>query len=54
MRSWPQDGLDPISIFHALLREYGLDPLHGPFNDAARTLAGMTPQWYEPVAAARR
>uniref|UniRef100_A0A6T6ASI4 Ferritin-like domain-containing protein n=1 Tax=Compsopogon caeruleus TaxID=31354 RepID=A0A6T6ASI4_9RHOD len=43
-------GLDPVTTFHRLVRQHFHGPLPGPFNAEARTLAGMTPEWYQPLA----
>eukprot|EP00043_Microstomoeca_roanoka_P025368 m.8484 g.8484 ORF g.8484 m.8484 type:complete len:297 (+) comp5459_c0_seq1:150-1040(+) len=40
---------DPIMIFHDLVRKYFHGFLKPPFNEAARSQAGFTPDWYEPL-----
>eukprot|EP01126_Amoeba_proteus_P021711 TRINITY_DN2210_c0_g1_i10.p2 TRINITY_DN2210_c0_g1~~TRINITY_DN2210_c0_g1_i10.p2 ORF type:complete len:121 (-),score=25.13 TRINITY_DN2210_c0_g1_i10:253-615(-) len=41
--------LDPFETFHGLVRQYvGIVP--PPFNEAARSQAGMPPEYYLPVA----
>eukprot|EP01138_Halocafeteria_seosinensis_P003923 gb/GECG01004011.1/.p1 GENE.gb/GECG01004011.1/~~gb/GECG01004011.1/.p1 ORF type:complete len:400 (+),score=32.03 gb/GECG01004011.1/:1-1200(+) len=41
---------EPISKFHQLVRKHHDSPLQGPFNDVARSLANMTPEWYIPLS----
>jgi len=44
-----QQNLDPIPTFHKVVRSYiGIVP--PPFNTVARTDAGLTEEWYLPVA----
>lgn len=44
-------GVDPIRLFHEVVRAHFRGPLKPPFNDAARAQAGFTPEWYLPLAA---
>jgi hypothetical protein len=46
--------VDPVSEFHAVVRKYVPDLLPGPFNEAARSLARFTPDWYRPVSKGQR
>ena len=39
-----------VELFHALVRSNFCGKLKPPFNHAARAKAGMTPDWYEPLA----
>lgn len=42
---------DPVAEFHRIVRsKFG--SLKPPFNDASRLAAGMTPEWYMPLATA--
>lgn len=43
-------GLDPVSTYHACVRSYFRGTLKRPFNEPARTEAGLTPIFYEPLA----
>ncbi|RYE84712.1 MAG: ferritin-like domain-containing protein [Methanosarcinales archaeon] len=45
-----EQGADPISTYHDLVRMYFFGPLKPPFNDASRMAAGMSPEWYMPLA----
>ena len=38
-----------IREFHACVRKHFRGPLKPPFNTAARSQAGFTPEWYEPL-----
>ncbi|WP_181703688.1 ferritin-like domain-containing protein [Chthonobacter albigriseus] len=40
----------PEPAFHALVRTYFRGPLKPPFNDRARSEAGLTPGFYKPLA----
>jgi uncharacterized ferritin-like protein (DUF455 family) len=42
--------LDPIPTFHRIVRENFRGSLLPPFNVAARTACGFTPEWYLPLA----
>lgn len=44
------NGQDAVSTYHALVRERYPGNIRPPFNDEARLAAGMTPEWYEPLA----
>lgn len=46
--------IDPVPEFHAVVRKYVPNLLPGPFNEAARSLAKFTPDWYSPVSKGRR
>jgi len=41
----------PESYFHALVRAHFKGQVKSPFNDKARTLAGLSRSYYEPLAA---
>ncbi|EGD73901.1 Rieske domain-containing protein [Salpingoeca rosetta] len=43
---------DPIPVFHDLVKKHFHGFLKPPFNDEARTKAGFTPEWYEPLVSA--
>lgn len=42
--------LKPEPTFHALVRRHFHGPLKPPFNDRARSEAGLTPGFYKPLA----
>lgn len=44
-------GLDGEATFHELVRTYFRGDLKRPFNDAARQAAGLSSNYYEPLAA---
>jgi uncharacterized ferritin-like protein (DUF455 family) len=46
-----KENKDPLETFSGHVRQYHPGPLKGPFNEAARTQAGMSPEWYEPLTA---
>lgn len=46
-----RDGREPESAFHELVRQYFRSSLKPPFNDPARSEAGLTPGFYKPLAA---
>lgn len=46
-----KEGLQPEPTFHALVRENFRGPVKPPFNDKARSEAGLTPGFYRPLAA---
>lgn len=46
-----RQGVVPESTFHALVRRHFRGPLKPPFNDRARSEAGLTPGFYHPLAA---
>jgi uncharacterized ferritin-like protein (DUF455 family) len=46
-----REGLAPEPTFHALVRENFRGPVKPPFNDKARSEAGLTPGFYRPLAA---
>ncbi len=46
-----QRALDPVSTWHALVRENFKGVLKPPFNRAARDKAGLAAAYYEPLAA---
>ncbi len=41
----------PEPTFHALVRTYFRGPIKPPFNDKARSEAGLTPGFYKPLSA---
>jgi uncharacterized ferritin-like protein (DUF455 family) len=41
----------PEPTFHALVRANFRGPVKPPFNDKARSEAGLTPMFYRPLAA---
>ncbi len=43
-------GEEVIPLYHSLVRVHFYGLLRPPFNDAARAGAGMTRDWYEPLA----
>lgn len=43
-------GLDPQETFQQLVRRHFRGVLKPPFNEAARRAAGLTPEFYEPLA----
>ena len=45
-------GREPVPAFHALVRRYFRGLVKAPFNDASRALAGLTPDYYRPLAEA--
>jgi uncharacterized ferritin-like protein (DUF455 family) len=42
--------LDPIATYHELVRRHFRAALKPPFNEMARSQAGLTPEFYEPLA----
>lgn len=44
-------GRDPVTTFHALVREHFRGSLKPPFNEASRDRAGLTVDYYAPLAA---
>ncbi len=46
-------GHDPVSTFHALVRQYFRGSLKPPFNAPSRDRAGLTADYYTPLAAGR-
>ena len=46
-----QQKLQPEPTFHALVRKNFRGPIKPPFNEAARTEAGLTPGFYKPLSA---
>ena len=44
------EGFNQITHFHYLVGEFFFGAPRPPFNHQARLLAGMTPEWYEPLA----
>ncbi|MGI9387878.1 MAG: ferritin-like domain-containing protein, partial [Methyloligellaceae bacterium] len=40
----------PMTTFHQLVRTYFRSPLKPPFNDKARSEAGLAPGFYKPLA----
>jgi uncharacterized ferritin-like protein (DUF455 family) len=40
----------PAEVFHATVRRYFRGALKPPFNEELRAQAGMTPEWYLPLA----
>ena len=49
---WRQS-LDPVATFHDCVRERFGGQLKPPFADAARSRAGLTPEYYTPLARAK-
>ena len=45
-----QGHADVVAQFHDRVTAYIASPLRGPFNDTARAVAQMTPEWYLPLA----
>jgi uncharacterized ferritin-like protein (DUF455 family) len=45
-----REGTAPEPRFHALVRRYFKAPLRPPFNDRARSEAGLTPGFYKPLS----
>eukprot|EP01100_Stratorugosa_tubuloviscum_P008261 TRINITY_DN3438_c0_g1_i2.p1 TRINITY_DN3438_c0_g1~~TRINITY_DN3438_c0_g1_i2.p1 ORF type:complete len:285 (+),score=98.34 TRINITY_DN3438_c0_g1_i2:151-1005(+) len=43
--------LNPIEEFHNIVKSHFKGSLKPPFNEEARTAAGMTPEWYLPLTA---
>lgn len=43
-------GLKPEPTFHAMVRKHFRGSLRPPFNDKARSQAGLTPGFYKPLA----
>ncbi len=43
-------GLDPVESWARLVARHFKGALKPPFNEAARTAAGMTPDWYRGLA----
>lgn len=43
-------GVEPTSAFHDAVRRYFRGELKPPFNDAARQEAGLSPEFYQPLA----
>lgn len=41
---------DPVATFHSIVQSNFGGKLKPPFNDAARHKAGMSPEWYLPLA----
>ena len=46
-----RERLQPESTFHDLVRKNFRGPIKPPFNDAARSEAGLTPGFYKPLSA---
>lgn len=46
-----REGLQPEPTFHALVRAHFRGPVKPPFNDKARSEAGLTPGFYRPLVA---
>lgn len=46
-----QEGREPESTFHILVRTHFRGRIKPPFNEQARTQAGLTPGFYKPLAA---
>lgn len=44
-------GVDPVAAYHTLVRRHFKAALKQPFNDAARTEAGLSRAFYSPLAA---
>jgi len=48
-----REGKAPEPTFHALVRRHFRGPLKPPFNDKARSSAGLTPGFYRPLETIR-
>ena len=46
-----RDRLEPEPTFHALVRRHFKGPVKPPFNDKARSEAGLAPGFYKPLSA---
>lgn len=46
-----KEGRVPETTFHSLVRKYFKGHLKPPFNDKARSEAGLTPGFYKPISA---
>jgi uncharacterized ferritin-like protein (DUF455 family) len=46
-----QAGLAPEPAFHKLVRENFRGPIKPPFNESARSEAGLSPGFYKPLSA---
>lgn len=46
-----QQGRPLEATFHSLVKQYFRAPMKPPFNEAARTEAGLTPGFYKPLSA---
>ena len=46
-----REGLAPEPTFHTLVRRHFRGKIKPPFNDKARSEAGLTPGFYKPLAA---
>ncbi|WP_299347816.1 ferritin-like domain-containing protein [uncultured Maritalea sp.] len=44
------EGKKPVDTFQSLVRNHFRGALKPPFNDKARSAAGLTPQFYKPLA----
>lgn len=44
-----EDGVDPVATFREEVRQHFAGTLKGPFNEADRRKAGMTPDFYEDL-----
>lgn len=49
-----REGLPLEATFHSLVRSSFRGPIKPPFNDKARSEAGLTPGFYRPLVGARR
>jgi len=47
-----QEGVDPVATFHQEVRTHCRSPLQAPFNEVARAMAQMWPEWFNPVSTA--
>jgi uncharacterized ferritin-like protein (DUF455 family) len=47
-----QQDIDPVHTFHREVRTHCRAPLQAPFNEAARAMASMWPEWFLPVSTA--
>jgi len=45
-----RESLQPVATFHSLMKTLLDTPLPPPFNSIAREKAGMTPEYYMPLA----
>lgn len=49
-----RDGHDPVRLFQDLVRRHFRGGIKPPFNDRARSEAGLTPGFYKPIAGIAR
>jgi uncharacterized ferritin-like protein (DUF455 family) len=49
-----REGVAPEPLFHSLVRRNFRGPIKPPFNDRARSEAGLTPGFYKPLVGVGR